>query len=52
MRKNPEIIKQGIDIKSVIKDWSKLRDWELELLVNKGYEEAIAEQKRRLEVTK
>jgi len=33
--------------KSVIKDWTKLRDWELNELAGKGYEKAIEEKRRR-----
>jgi len=47
IRENTEIIKQGIEIKSIINDYSKLREWELKILVEKGYEEAILEQKKR-----
>ncbi len=32
---------------SIIKDWTKLRDWEIVELAKKGYEEAIAERNRR-----
>jgi len=42
-----EITKLGLGIKSIIKDYTKLRDWELKILVNKGYEQAVSEQKRR-----
>ena len=48
MRINTEITKQGIGIKSIIKDWAKLRDWELEILVKRDYEEAIAEKEKRI----
>ncbi|MBA7611563.1 hypothetical protein ES703_18789 [subsurface metagenome] len=33
--------------KGIIKDYSKLRDWELEINIKKGYEDAIAEGRRR-----
>jgi len=33
--------------KSIIKDWSKLRDWELNELASRGYEKAIEEKRRR-----
>jgi hypothetical protein len=32
---------------STIKDWSKLRDWEVDRLADRGYPEAVEEQKRR-----
>ena len=32
---------------SIIKNWTKLRDWEVIELAKKGYEEAITERKRR-----
>lgn len=44
---NPEIAKQGLNIRSIIKDWARLRDWELNILVLKGYEDAIKERERR-----
>ena len=46
-RENAEITKLGIGIKSIIKDYTKLRDWELELLIERGYEHAIQERRRR-----
>ena len=46
-RGNAEITKLGIGIKSIIKDYTKIRDWELEILVNKGYEGAIKEKQQR-----
>ena len=47
MRENAEILMQGLDIKSIIKDYSKLRDWELKILAERGYEEAITEYEKR-----
>lgn len=46
-KENAEMLKQGIGIKSIIKDYTKLRDWELKLLVDKEYEDAMLEQARR-----
>lgn len=34
-------------MRSIIKDWTKLRDWELGLLEQRGYEQAIIEKARR-----
>ena len=49
MRQTAEVTKQGIDIKTIMKDYSKVRDWELKVLIERGYEEAIVEQRRRVE---
>lgn len=34
-------------VESIIKDWSKLRDWEVIALANRGYELAIEELNKR-----
>lgn len=43
----PEVKPREMPEPSIIKDWVKLRDWEVRELAKKGYEKAIKEMKRR-----